>query len=653
MSTRPVTRTVTFPTLGRFAALALRLGERRDLVARLADLVEPLRAAGVVVVAGEAELLGELRERLSQAAAAVRQLADTDAESGTRAGAVTVLDRLDQLTSGPAWEVAADMETSLTRQLREQEAFAESLTGTWRAWTMRLVPLKRALDDAVAVGALVDAERAAEERLSGLVDQLGRALADKLLGDAAVAAFRLDNPSEPTPVGPTVASTARSTFNGAVAGLIAGGILGSIAGAAAGFVGRHPDVGVGVGGQDSLDTRSPDELTAAIRRATAERTSLARRAELILLRTQGDTLVEFTLMLRTPSARGGHGSNLQGSATIVVQDEATFGSDITRITEEVNAGRRARDLRPRTGPAPQADPEAVLRAAGEMTYRLLVPDVIDRLLTEPSQQCTLTITTNHLTVPWELMHDGHEFLCLRRPLARMPMDWAFPRQVRGPAGTGNDRLRFLLVHADPHGTIPRAREEVETIGRRLGERWREHIDVTTLIGEEATGAALNKALRSGRWDVVHFAGHAEFNDERPALSGLLLHDGELFFAQKVQRLLEGQPLVFLNACRTGTSDDDPGETSYLAQPAEGLAASFVYGGAPGCVGSLWPVFDTPAAEFAVAFYNEILCGQLVGEALRSARLQIREAFPGEITWASYVLYGDPAIQIAVPETSRA
>jgi CHAT domain-containing protein len=169
------------------------------------------------------------------------------------------------------------------------------------------------------------------------------------------------------------------------------------------------------------------------------------------------------------------------------------------------------------------------------------------------------------------------------------------------------------------------------------------------MAAEATGEELNRALLSGDHDVIHFAGHAHFNGKEPDLSGLLLHDQEVFLSQKIQRFVEGQPLVFLNACETGvTANESAGPQTvgeYFWEPAEGLASAFLYGGALGCVGSLWPVYDQPAAEFAVTFYNEVLEGQMVGEAMRLARRSIKQQYPDSITWASFVLYGDPTFQL--------
>jgi CHAT domain-containing protein len=221
-------------------------------------------------------------------------------------------------------------------------------------------------------------------------------------------------------------------------------------------------------------------------------------------------------------------------------------------------------------------------------------------------------------------------------------------------------VRFLLVHADPRGSLSAARQEIQDIKTALETGWADQLkkgqlEIQVLEGASASGRQLNAALRDGTFDVIHYAGHAFFDPERPELSGLLLHPHKpddarqehVFFAQKIRRLVEGQPLVFLNACESSCTANETcaQQVTYLQEKAEGLASAFLYGGARGCIGSLWPVYDGAAARFAIAFYRQALDGQTVGEALRQARREIKRQFPDQITWAAFVLYGDPTARL--------
>ena len=67
--------------------------------------------------------------------------------------------------------------------------------------------------------------------------------------------------------------------------------------------------------------------------------------------------------------------------------------------------------------------------------------------------------------------------------------------------------------------------------------------------------------------------------------------------------------------------------------------------AAACVGSVWPVYDGPAAAFAVSFYKAVLDGYPLGEAMRRARKISLDERPGQVTWATFVLYGDPRYRL--------
>jgi hypothetical protein len=78
----------------------------------------------------------------------------------------------------------------------------------------------------------------------------------------------------------------------------------------------------------------------------------------------------------------------------------------------------------------------------------------------------------------------------------------------------------------------------------------------------------------------------------------------------------------------------------------------VYGEAVGCVGSVCPVFDGPAAAFAVAFSKVILDGHPLGKAVRRTREMSLDADPNQLTWATYVLYGYPRYRSTDDRSNR-
>lgn len=599
----------------QLAASLRLLEERRGQREQFAAMLRQLQGANLVMVAGEEGLLAAVDSRLEEASQILNALENDTAAIGD------TLRELGAMLDGYEWEVLDGVMPELSRKVGEQDELILKLQADVDGWTSRLELVRPEIDEALGVRAPVARERAAVDRMSGLVTAAQRALSDR----------------------------------------------------------RYPDVNDPI--RRLEESEPPETLAERVREKITATQRFSGRAEVLLLHSTADDLHSYTVLLRTPSEVGTHGFNIQDSSSLVDQDRDYIREAIAQITRAVDlgiarafwpeeAGAQAspqpadtvRDLRPELPPqSPQGtttleDLPTLVGEVGEVMFRLIAPDRMRQYLS--SNPCSLTITTNDLELPWELMYDesleesaseeGLGFLCLQRPIARMPMGRAFPR-LR-PVTRHKDKLRFLLIYADPDQNLAAAEREIDKIKSALepGSKSSHDIEVTTLRGEEVTGEKLNKALLTGRYDVIHFAGHAHFSEVDPDLSGLVLHGHERFLSQKIERFVEGQPLVFLNACQTGrtANADAPQKVGeYFWKPAEGLASAFLYGGALGCVGSLWPVYDDPAAEFAIEFYNQVLEGQMLGEAMRLARRTTRERHPDSITWASFVLYGDPTYRL--------
>ena len=59
-----------------------------------------------------------------------------------------------------------------------------------------------------------------------------------------------------------------------------------------------------------------------------------------------------------------------------------------------------------------------LAGVGQLMYGQYLPINTQQRLMEV--RAAIQIVTNHADVPWELMHDGQDFLCLRVPVGRFP-----------------------------------------------------------------------------------------------------------------------------------------------------------------------------------------------------------------------------------------
>ncbi len=283
-----------------------------------------------------------------------------------------------------------------------------------------------------------------------------------------------------------------------------------------------------------------------------------------------------------------------------------------------------------------------LQAVGRLIY--------SHLLTEPARRkiagssggdLYLRLDEQLVHVPWELCYDGHEFLATKFRIGRQVItDRALP-SLGATATAGTDRIEILLV-TDPTETLEAAREECGAIEAQLASA--PDVRVVRLGGKSVRKMTLLRAL--ARSTVVHFAGHSVYDPDDPTRSGWVLSDGVLTAGEmtKLDRLPQ---LVFSNSCHAGATVGWDGRSSYEGQ-AFGIGSAFLLAGVPNYVGTFWVTHDEESALFARAFYQAMLRGAPIGEAMQSARRRVVDQCGwNELTWASYMLYGDPAYRLPI------
>jgi len=164
-----------------------------------------------------------------------------------------------------------------------------------------------------------------------------------------------------------------------------------------------------------------------------------------------------------------------------------------------------------------------------------------------------------------------------------------------------------------------------------------------LSGTAATRDALVATL--GRAALVHYAGHAVFDDERPERSYLLLApapgdaSGGILQADSIAGMdLHDLSLVVLAACRTVRTG--PGRAAGFS----GLAGAFLAAGAGGAVGSLWEVDDRLSRPLMVQLHRVYRATPEGAVALRTAQLSLLRssdpALRSPAAWAGFRYAGN-------------
>jgi CHAT domain-containing protein len=270
---------------------------------------------------------------------------------------------------------------------------------------------------------------------------------------------------------------------------------------------------------------------------------------------------------------------------------------------------------------------------GGLIFKYMIPLSCKDYLSEIDTEYVV-LSTDDVEIPWELMHDGTDFYCLKYSIGRKIQARV---QFKPTKRQKTDILNALFI-ANPTEDLPDAEKEVDTIVTNLKE---EKIKFQYLKGENATIDSLFEMLETEKFDIFHYAGHAGFNIKHPEESIIRLYDDEIT-AKYLLNIFEEVPprLVFMNACESAASK----EIEYLEYESKltGMATAFISAGVDAYIGTFWPVHDKMASELSINLYKRIVEGESIGSALKNAKATIFQEYGNfSNTWASFVLYGDP------------
>jgi len=243
-------------------------------------------------------------------------------------------------------------------------------------------------------------------------------------------------------------------------------------------------------------------------------------------------------------------------------------------------------------------------------------------------------------IPWELFYDGEDFYCLKYSLGRRISSDPIINESQ------NEKIKALLI-GDPSGTLTGTDPEINEIEKIL----KKFAQVDCFIGirnAREFKTEFLKYLRTGNYDIIHFAGHADCEHNR---SFLRFSEEIKVGAEQIARFMSycrvKPKVVFFNACSSAAYNTVENEDDYkFDKKFAVMATNFVHllageAKVPAFIGSIVPIHDEPAAYFAKVFYNYLRAGCSVGDAIRIARIESYLKNPYDFTWASFILYGDP------------
>ena len=132
-----------------------------------------------------------------------------------------------------------------------------------------------------------------------------------------------------------------------------------------------------------------------------------------------------------------------------------------------------------------------------------LPAAITQALRELPAGSSLLIDASDPELPWELAHDGEDYLALKYAVGRQLLLPQPPR--RNPAQPG--RQFASLIIGNPTGDLPDADREVDELVRLI-QATPGTAPPRILMRRRATRSAVLGELASGAYDLIHFSGHA-------------------------------------------------------------------------------------------------------------------------------------------------
>jgi CHAT domain-containing protein len=200
-------------------------------------------------------------------------------------------------------------------------------------------------------------------------------------------------------------------------------------------------------------------------------------------------------------------------------------------------------------------------------------------------------------VPWGLLPSLAE-----RVIAVAPSVSAWLRGARIPP----PRNRTVTLVAGPG--LDGGAAEVAALADR-------YLAAEVLTADIATAERVLNALE-GRW-LAHIAAHGSFRADNPLFSSLRMADGPLT-VHDLQRLHRAPYRLVLSCCDSGRT------ASTGVDELLGLIGALVQLGTAGRIGPVVPVNDEAAVPLSLALHERLTSGATTAEALRDARVSLRD-----------------------------
>jgi len=189
-------------------------------------------------------------------------------------------------------------------------------------------------------------------------------------------------------------------------------------------------------------------------------------------------------------------------------------------------------------------------------------------------------------------------------------------EIRSETSAENNHGKALIIRCDPVSDLKHSVSEMNCLKNYFKNK---NITTKILSGRELNKEVVARELLKA--DIVHFIGHTVCNHNNHLKSGWVINESGFkkaegrFSMKDVKKLATLPKFIFANSCSSGS--------------AAFLGGLFILNGIKNYAAALYSVPDKFAIKFSQKFYDGILQGKPVGDAMSESRGRL------------YVLYGDP------------
>jgi hypothetical protein len=238
-------------------------------------------------------------------------------------------------------------------------------------------------------------------------------------------------------------------------------------------------------------------------------------------------------------------------------------------------------------------------------------------------------------IPWELLHDGNDFLGIQCAIARLPIV-TDPAEVRPPRRRAVQKICNLLAK--------------DVLDANLTQSWQGLFNGSPSERRFPSNGTANFPTladleQDNDADVIHVLCHGGLReDSEPEAFWTLDHRNPRTFDYRIKPAdarnfqFKSRPLVFGNACSSASAQN----VDFASMQSFG--ASFLIGGALNFIGTFAPIRRDIAVEFAARFFRRLFGTPPekeapIAEALRSTKESFAKDGYTDPSYLFYCLYG--------------